>query len=59
LFTQLIDFALPRAWFKAGSSMLAKIAMMAITTRSSIKVKNCLPALSLTTLLLVIFSTPF
>ena len=28
-----------RAWFSAGSSIPAKMAMIAITTRSSIKVK--------------------
>jgi hypothetical protein len=34
-----MDFAFSRAWFKAGSSMLARMAMIAITTSSSIKVK--------------------
>ena len=35
---QEVDRARSRAWFSAGSSMAARIAMMAITTRSSIKV---------------------
>ena len=39
-FMHVMALALLRAEFKAGSSMPAKIAMMAITTRSSINV-NC------------------
>ena len=36
---QLMECARERAWFRAGSSMPARIAMMAMTTRSSISVK--------------------
>ena len=34
------DLARPRAWFSAGSSIEARIAMIAITTRSSISVNR-------------------
>ena len=39
---QTVDLPLSRALFSAGNSIAAKIAMMAITTRSSIKVNNFL-----------------
>jgi hypothetical protein len=39
LFEQAIRFALSLACDKAGSNNAARIAMMAITTNSSIKVK--------------------
>ena len=37
---QVMARAFSRAWFKAGSSIAARIAMIAITTRSSISVKR-------------------
>ena len=40
LLTQALDLALSRACCKAGRSMAASMAMMAMTTRSSIKVKD-------------------
>ena len=39
LLRQLDDLAVARALFRAGSSIEARIAMIAITTRSSINVK--------------------
>jgi hypothetical protein len=42
LFTQLIDFAVSLALFNAGNSMPARIAMIAITTKSSMSVKKTL-----------------
>ena len=39
---QSMFFAESRALFSAGSNMAARIAMMAITMRSSIRVKNFL-----------------
>ena len=39
LLTQVIDWALSLARLKAGSNIAAKMAMMAITTRSSMRVK--------------------
>ena len=38
----VVDFPLSRALFRAGSSIAARIAMIAITTRSSIRVNNFL-----------------
>ena len=40
LFMQVVERAFSRAWFNAGSSMAASIAMIAITTRSSINVND-------------------
>ena len=39
LLTQVIEWALSLARLKAGSSMAARMAMMAITTSNSINVK--------------------
>ena len=36
---QVLSFAFSLAWFNAGSNMLARIAMIAITTSNSISVK--------------------
>ena len=38
----LIFFAWLRDWFSAGSSMLARMVMIAMTTNSSMRVKGCL-----------------
>jgi len=43
LLSQRVFRALSRAWLNAGISMLARMAMMAITTSSSIKVKATPP----------------
>ena len=40
LLTQEIDFALSRAFVRAGRSIPARIAMIAITIKSSIRVKT-------------------
>ena len=37
---QAVDLARVRAWFSAGSSIEARIAMIAMTTRSSISVNG-------------------
>jgi len=47
LLRQLDDFAVSRACCNAGNSMAARIAMIAITTRSSISVKLILFMVSL------------
>jgi hypothetical protein len=39
LLMHLMDFAFSLAWLRAGRSIEARIAMIAITTRSSIRVK--------------------
>ena len=38
---QFVLYARSRAWFSAGSSIDARIAMIAITTSSSISVNVC------------------
>ena len=40
LLTQLLAMAVSRALFSAGKSIAARMAMIAMTTRSSIRVKR-------------------
>ena len=42
-----MERALPRAWLSAGNNIPAKIAMIAITTNNSTKVKRCFISISI------------